>query len=351
MWPFPTNSLQGIGEDPGEIYGGGIQGSSGTIQPTQIDTQNMTWTHNGFRGFNIVDVNASSIESEDLGQLSAIEFLCKLKYEFTYGAGTVLLPKGNFKMRAWLFDKFDKVVSQDFVVPFNNETAAISLPLQGFTIYRGKKARDLGFTLNDILPPKGLPTDDIFRFDKIVGFCFGTLDSYDSFGRYSAGLGTDLGPGIQDLLFLLNLPLAVFLEINRQITLTIDALRFAKPLLAVTDSVDAAAPINGITLAKIPEFKQEPTIGNYPILKNAAKAELEKSHFKKTEYDMTTEIRHDLEFGRFFNFLDDEIVDETDGGTDNQVQLVAKHIEFSITKPIDGKGGALRRIRGSRRFT
>lgn len=349
MWPFPTNSLQLIAEDVGDIYGGGVQGSTGPMQPTFIDAQNMTWTHNGYRGFNIVDGTASSIEAEDYGQISSIDFLLKLKYEYTNAIGTYLLPKGNFQMRAWLIDRNDHVVFQDFSVPFNNETAAISLPLSGFQLYRGRRPRDLGFSLNDVFPPKGLPYDDIFEFHHIVAFCIGTAESYDTEKRYNAGIGGDLGVGIQDLLAFLSVVWSWATEINRSIEITIDALRFSKPLLAVTDSIDAAAPVNGITLVKTPDFLQHPDIGNYEQLKNIAKAELEKSQFKKTEYDITTEIRTDVEMGDYFYFEDDEIVDETDNG-DNVVKLVAKHIEYSITKPIDGHGGALRRIRGSRRF-
>ena len=34
----------------------------------------------------------------------------------------------------------------------------------------------------------------------------------------------------------------------------------------------------------------------------------------------------------------------------NFIKLVAKRIEYSITKPVDGKGGFLRKILGVRRF-
>ena len=47
---------------------------------------------------------------------------------------------------------------------------------------------------------------------------------------------------------------------------------------------------------------------------------------------MQTEIRHNLEFGRFFYFLDNEIVDEQDDGTDNRVKLVAKHRGSQLRK-------------------
>ena len=48
--------------------------------------------------------------------------------------------------------------------------------------------------------------------------------------------------------------------------------------------------------------------------------------------------------------MDSEIVDQQDNSTDNNVKLVNRGTEYSITKPVDGKGGALRRMRTSRRF-
>jgi hypothetical protein len=37
-------------------------------------------------------------------------------------------------------------------------------------------------------------------------------------------------------------------------------------------------------------------------------------------------------------------------GSANTVALVAKHVEYSITKPIKNLGGLVRKIRGIRRF-
>ena len=42
--------------------------------------------------------------------------------------------------------------------------------------------------------------------------------------------------------------------------------------------------------------------------------------------------------------------DMTNSGNANTVVLVAKHIEYSITKPIKNLGGLVRKIRGIRRF-
>lgn len=325
-WPFPKNNLNSIGNDTGDIYGGGAQGVT-IKEPTAIDAQNMHLTHNGYRGFNTS--SSDTLESEDYGQLSSVDFFMKLIFQ---DGNNVQLPKGNFKMRAWFFDKSDHVVYQDFVIQFNNNWESIKLPLSGFQIYRGRRPRyDTAIIgLNDLIPPRGIASDEVFEWRHVVGFCVGTLDSYDSFGRYQAGLG-DFGV------------MNFFNFTNRKIELWLDGFRFTKPLLALTDAV------SNTTLVKNPDFLQYPEVGNYEQLDNIAKSELEKARFKKTEYDIENEILTDINYGDFFFFTDDEIVPDSDNG-DNVVKLVNKGTEYSITKPIDGRGGALRRIRGSRRF-
>ena len=326
-FPFPKNDLNGITEDTGELYGGGSQGTT-VKEPTGIDTQNMHLTHNGYRGFNTG--SNDSLEALDYGPLSSIDFFMKLI--FTDSGGTAF-PSANFKMRAWLFDKSDHVVSQDFVLQFNNNYESVKLPLSGFQIYRGRRPRyDVSIVpLNDLIPPKGLAANEQFEWRHIVGFCVGTLDSYDNHGRYQAGL-KDFG--VQ----------SAYTTSPRKIELWMDGLRFTKPLLYVTDDV------SGTTLVKQPDFLQQPEVFVFDQLQNIGKSELQKAQFKKTEYDLENEIRTDIHYGDFFYFTDDEIVDDTDNSTDNNVKLVNKGTEYSFTKPIDSRGGGLRRMRASRRF-
>jgi len=340
-FPFPRNDINGGATNPGSIYGGGSQGTL-VKEPSGIDAQNMHFTHNGFRGFNTT--SSDVFESLDYGPLSSIDFFTKIIYSFTNLIGTFQLPKGNFKMRAWMFDKSDHVVFQDFVIGFNNEYQSISLPISGFQIYRGRRPRHLPFALNDLVPPKGIASDEQFEFRHIVGFCIGTLESYDDNGRYSAGSGGDFGVGIQNLLFLAGITGGLVGEQFRTLELWIDGLRFGKPLLYVTPAV------TGTTLVKHPDFIQQPDIANFEQIKSIGDSELEKAKFKRTEYDVQTEISTDVKFGDFVLFNDDEIVQESDSGADT-VRGVAKHIEYSITKPVDGSGGGLRRMRISRRFT
>ena len=133
-------------------------------------------------------------------------------------------------------------------------------------------------------------------------------------------------------------------RISRRIDLSIDALHFTKPLLVNTGQDTTRCVEN--------EFIEKPEIMDYYQLKNDAKAELEKRKFRHVEFDITTSGNADINFGDYFlyeneNLIADEF--ETSSGS-NKIRLVAKHIEYSITKPVNGKGGFLRRILGVRRF-
>ena len=99
--------------------------------------------------------------------------------------------------------------------------------------------------------------------------------------------------------------------------------------------------------------ERKPEIGNYEMLKSDAEAERQKQLFQRVEYDVTTTGKIDIGFGDYFNLADSEIVPAFTDPTESagSVKLVAKRIEYSISKPLNGKGGFLRRIRGVRRFT
>jgi len=60
----------------------------------------------------------------------------------------------------------------------------------------------------------------------------------------------------------------------------------------------------------------------------------------------------DIPFGdAFFLFNEDLVNDDDKAGEDNNIKLVAKRIEYSLTKPKGGKGGLRRKINGSKIFT
>lgn len=328
-FPFPRSSFNMAGS-VGSVYGGT---TSTNIVPV-LDTQNMTYTTGGLQGFNNGD------DSEDLGQISSVDFM--IKNTFTgklLAGGSEYLSKANFKMGMYLVDKNDNVVRQDFNVPHNDNWWSVSLPISGFEQYRGRKPiyEDTFFTTL-IIPPKEIPSVSQFRWHEVVMMIIQCEESYDDNGRYRGASGNELGTGN----ILWNSGIHQYIEFQIQI----DALRFGKPLLVNSGQIT--------TLSKEPEFIQSPDIESYFQLKNNCKAELEKAKFEKKQYDIVSEGGFDIEHGDFFLFDDNEIVYLASPNANedtNKIELVAKHIEYEFTKGDDGPGGYKRRIVGAKRFT
>ena len=343
-FPFPTTTSNTNGSPSyphgvllGDWYGGGTN-STNPHEPATFDTQNMHLTHDGKRGFN------NGLSSEDFGQVSALSFMTKLWFTRKQAAtGTWEDADGddgsNFKMRCVLIDTDDNVVTQDFVIPFNNTWTSITLPMGGFQIYRGREPRYNSAIVHDLFPPKGLDVQDIFIWRNLKMMSIFTLDSYDEFGRYHPGGSAKFSSeSLYD-----NVALIWKLGYSeKEIKMAVDALHFTKPLLVNTGNV------TGRVID--PDFIQRPDIGNYEQLKSDAAAEKQMKSFQHVEFDTTTTGRFDIGFGDYFNLQDEDIIPSNFQDSSNTIKLVAKRIEYSITKPLNGKGGFLRRIRGVRRF-
>jgi len=335
-FPLPPNNYDTASTEHelGELYGGALQVGGvpdSNMEPATLDAQNMHLTHDGFRGFNV------GSSSEDLGQISSFDFMMKLLYFVDTGLFTLDPYTANFKMRCYMMDIDDNVVFQDFVIYFNNEWQAVSLPISGFQIYRGRKPRNLQFLLNDIVFPKGLDAQEIFEWRHVKQICIQTQDSYDDKGRYSPATGRYAG---------INEWTTIISGLRLKLEMSIDAVRFTKPLLVNTGQV---------TDRDIQQdFLQRQEIGNYDQLKSDAFAELEKNKFQRVQYDVTTTGRFDIGIGNSFLLKDSEIITDFSpaqvGEAPGIIRLVAKKIEYSITKPVEGKGGFLRSITGIRRF-
>ena len=338
-FPFPAAKINGT-DAVGLNYGGALTNRDTVCEPSTLDIQNMNVTHDGYRGF-----NAPGTSSEDYGQISSIDFLMNLHFqaktpiiEPTFdGSSGQLVEKAPFIMTCLLVDTEDNVVAQDFTINFNNHWDEYSLPIGGFTIYRGRKPFEN--LIASIIPPIQLQISNIFRWRNIKYIIFQTKGSYDEEGRYRTWQdkneyiqSVNIGGGVDPL------------KTDRRIDLTIDALHFTKPLLVNTGADDTRC-LEG-------EFIERPEIMDYFQLKNDANAELEKRKFRHVEFDITTTGQADINFGDYFLYENSNLISnefETSSGS-NKIKLVAKHIEYSVTKPVNGKGGYLRRILGVRRF-
>jgi hypothetical protein len=325
-FPFP-NCSYGITEGVGGIYGGGssVKSTPSTkYEPSTLDIQNMHLTSDGLRGFN----HGSS--SEDLGQINAIAFMIKLKK--ISGADI----DGNHKMRCFMIDTSDNVVYSDFEIEFSDHWEDMRLPISSFRVYRGRRPADgleRAFTL---IPPKDLEVVNIFEWRNVKFIGIEWLAPYDKFGRYNP---------TASILDDENVSVTFETALGGEVELYIDSFRFIKPLL-VTSGQDTSVNIQ-------PAFMQRPDITVYHQLLNDAKAQLEIEKFQHKEFNLETsgDSVFDIDFGDAFYFKNSELVNESDGGTSNQIELVAKRIEYSIIKSPTSSGGLKRRIKGVKVFT
>jgi len=323
QFPFPANS-NGISEAVGDLYGPNTTGSTGIgsgayAEPATLDMQNMTWTHNGFRGFN-------NAYSDDYGPISGIAFYMKLSS--TLGAWGNLAA--NIPMRCTVYDINDNVAVADFTLPFKDNWTSINLGLNEFSIYSANIPRYSGVL--QFAPPKELPTDRIFEWHNVKFITFQCQAFYDEDGRFFPGAVTVLNGSTTSLQTLA----------GGSIDLYLDGFRFVKPLLKQSGT-DAVRNLEG-------EFRQKNYIGNSKQLENDVKSELEIDQHRHKEYDIRTTGRCDIGFGDSFYYRNPRTVNESDSDA-NTVKLVAKKIEHSITKPAGGLGGFLTRFMGVKRFT
>lgn len=337
-FPFPTAKIN-HNTTVGTLYGGAISGRDAVCEPATLDVQNMHLTHDGYRGFNAGE------SSEDFGQISSVDFWMKIHFQGSYGGTYKTIQHADFKMRCTMIDTSDNVVIQDFILPFHNTWEQIKLPMAGFNTYHGRKPVESLLTL--LTPPKELNLLNEFEFKNIKNILIQTQDSYDEHGRYSALIGINNFMGVPVVIDgeIINLPV-IDPILNRRIELSIDAFHFTKPLF-VNTGADTSRCFEG-------DFIERPEIMDYYQLKNDAAAELEKRKHIHIEYDIVTTGKCNINFGDYFLYENSLLIpsdfETPPNSGSNQIKLVAKHIEYSITKPVNGKGGFLRRIMGVKRF-
>lgn len=319
-FPFPNNNYNGITEGVGDLYGGG---TNSVTEPSTLDIENMHLTHDGLRGFN------QGSSSEDFGQINSVAFW--MKFSITV-AGNELSDEHVF--RAFMIDTADNIVYQDFSVDHSNNWQDIRLPISGFRIYRGRKpAYGWDAIIATFVPPKELEVVNNFEWRNVKFFGIQYQPVYDDVGRFAPGLTIDEplnSVGLSGIT-------------GSTMKITLDGFRFIKPLL-VTSGQET-------TINLEPMFIQQPNITVYDQLLNDAKSQLEIEKFKHKEFNVDTsgDDVFDINFADSFYLENDKLVSDSDNGA-NTIELVAKRIEYSLTKPRSGPGGLRRRILGVKVF-
>jgi len=320
-FPYPYAGY--LGENIGSLYGN----NDTKREPATLDQYNMHLTPSGLVGFN-------NTEAENLGVLDGIYFVTNFNWFAGWDNNVGQILAANFKCRCYLYDTNDTVVSSDFVIPFNNNWAPISLPFSSFKIYRARKPASLATPITDFFL-QGLEVLDVFRYENIKRIAFVWLRPYDDQGRYApisrtAELTAAFPPGA-----------GIGLDLNaRSIDWSFDYFGFSKAMLSITPPITTGRLLQTT-------FFQEPLIDNKFQLDQTALANLDLTQFQLREYEIVTEGRFDIPYGfSFFLKNEDIIIDEDLAGTPNTIKLVNKKTKFVIDKPPQGAGGFLRYITG-----
>lgn len=325
-FPFPVTTHLGIGEDIGALWGG-----VAARQAPVFDFENMKYTHTGKRGFNETD-------SIDLGNISAIAFAMKMEIDVPL-LGVV---DGLANIRCTLYDINDNVVTQDFELNYTDDTwHNIVLPKGGFSDWRAIKPRYVALNnIAELLRPKEVGAENLFEWRNVKMISLQLQNSYDDFGRYAPEGGDDVTNTTLQKNF------------GGNISMTIDAFHFKKPLL-VSSNDGTAQTVRSLE----PTFMNEPHIILFNQLLNVAKTQLEIEQFRHQEYNLTTSGTSifDIDFGDSFYLEKSDFVflpvgDRVAGEGANKIKLVAKRIEYHLTKPQTGTGGLTRTIKGVKRF-
>ena len=330
--PFSPNNY-GTSVTVGNLFGTDTPAvGEENLQPSFLDTQNMSHTSRGGVGYN-------QVTSEDLGQLQ--EIVTNITVENLTVGGVKL--DGITTVRCWMIDRYDNTVFFDIEIPFVDVSYPVKIPFSSFKIYRGKKPRYFNLTGNNIASlvlPQELEIVNRFAFREIQIIGWQIQDFYDEFGRYAPDIvGDALDFNID------NTSLAKI--IGGTLSLTIDDYHFTKPLLAIA-RLDTERNLEA-------EFRKRPHIITFQQLLNDANTELEKEQFQLKEFQIETAGSElfALKFGDSFFFANDELVNDQDDSTDptaKKIKLVAKHIQYNLTAPGTGEGGFTRSITSVKRF-
>ena len=328
--PFPMTSFNGS-EGVGDLYGGGTNATEPTRAST-LDVENMTWTHDGKQGFN-------HDSSEDLGTIQSLAFHMRIALQDI----NLNNLDGIAKIRCTLYDINDNVATQDFEIGFSNGITwdSVNLPMSGFSIYRGRKPKSYalrGLTIvNFEMPIPELDINEQFEYHNIKLISFQLQDVYDDDGRYNPE---------RNMLAVSNTGIST--TAGGVFRMAIDSFHFKKALLVGSGKQT--------TRNLEPTFLQRPNIISYNQLLNDVNTQLEIEQFKHKEFNFQTSGKDvfDLRFGDTFFLENDDLVVDTDDSTESskkKIKLVAKRIEYHLTKPIAGSGGLTRSIKGVKRFS
>ena len=324
--PFSHSSYNGA--TIGDVFG-----SDATVrEPVTFDTNNLDYSSNSKRGFN-------HDRADEYGPFEGIRFMTNFEWRYSKDGSGSLIRAGNIPCKCYMYDIHGNVVTADFTISHNDNWEEITIPFSAFNNYRARIPWSLESSGSNAFLQE-LEILQRFDYTNIRKIGFQWMAPYDDAGRYTllfSAFGV-LFPNLEDIL----LGLA---NDGFNIKWKIDAFHFVKPLLSVSAPVTTGR-------AMFTDFDEEPLIYNRYQLDQANLAKLEQDQFRYRSYEIVTEGRFDINLFESFNLKNTDIINDADSGA-NTVTLVAKKIEYTITKPdaSTAGGGFMRKILGVKRLT
>lgn len=277
-FPFPSSTYGGITEPVGGLYGGGTGN-----EPATVDIANSTLAGDGARGFN-------HARAADLGRISAVAFFIRVN-QTVIGSGAQI-TEANMQMRCALRDLRDNVMVQDFTISFNNKWEGVQLPVSGFKPYNALAPKQ--YPLDYIIAPQAIEQIDSFEWWNVKDITITLLTGYDGEGRYDI-YGAPSEFVTEGLSNVFSRPAEDFVSAlaGRRIRIAVDAVRFAKELVVVSD------PSNTNNQEKI---IREPEVGDHATALYYLRSEEERARHPKTDVVFDIEGNLDLHYGDSITF-------------------------------------------------
>lgn len=333
LLPFPTNS-DGIGENVGDLYGGGNKG-----EPATLDISNNRYTRDG-------DIGYKSKNGMDLGGIASIGVFIRVKHLQAVASGdsTDLIHFPNTRVRYWFRDCLDNYIIHDSVIPFNSVWHHEEIPINAFIPYLARAPKEAG---DFFRIPQEIQPLNLFRYWDVKEWGVTWLDPYDAEGRYDITTESiEQAAGPLGGLLVKPSESIVSALFGRQVKIAIDGFRFNKELVVTSKLDDKSNKNNLEEVIRIPRITTF-TEGEYYV-----ESEKERLQFPNKEYVLDLRGRFDIQYGDTFFYKNDKVIRDNDRrpGQDaddavGQIKLAALGVEHSITSE-----GLRTRISAIKRF-
>lgn len=303
--PFPFSTFNGIAEEVGELYGGGV----GTLNRHRyFDLFNIQHTTTGLEGWTHPD-------STDLSEITGVEFL--FQYDITI-SGTRVGFTGDVPFSYWCIDKFGTLwKSPKIMYRHLGETQQIKIEFGDLSpVFRGRTPLGVDNVLENIIVGEVEVNEEFFK-DNIIMQGFQCETPYDEFGRYSPNLWEQI---IKPIFF------DVFGGGAGTVNFTgiIDAYGFTKTPVAIS----ASTVLSGERTI-IPQFEDYQNITNIEQLQRFADSSNQVNEFQYQQYTVKQGGINDLNLEDPVVLTDPYMINDADSGP-NTILLATRELHYSV---------------------